>query len=60
MVVAEERGFDDLDKLIEMFFVRRELVALSPKLLVVRVGGEEIDIRQVGWVAFAQIRDQFA
>ena len=60
VIVADEAGLHDVHVLAQMLAVGGDGVAFGAKLIVARIGGEQVDVGQMGRIAFAQIGDELA
>jgi hypothetical protein len=60
VIVADERGFHDIGVLIEVFLIGLHLAAVRAELLVVGVGGKEVDVGEGIGILFLQIGGDFA
>ena len=60
MIVTDEAGLHDVHVLPQMLAVGGDGVAFGAKLIVARIGGEQVDVGQMGRITFAQVGDELA
>ena len=60
VVVADQGGLDHSEVLAEVFAIGGDRVPLRAKLLVARIGGEQVDVGQVRRITLAQVRHESA